>query len=400
MSIQTVEIGGRKQYRVRFYEGGTKRGRQRQRTFDLYGDAVKFETAVRRATQLGQLLPELLGSEQTVREFLDEWWAKYAVAYLKPGTRESYSYPLDRWIVPYLGRLRLRDVSRETVDVYVAGLRAAGAGAPTINRCMGILQGVFNRAVEWRRLPANPFLGAKRLPHVRSVEIDAREPEGVERIRGRLGLQHATMVSVLAYEGLRPGEVFVLEWRDVLDSSGRPRPRIDVSRGLSAREVTATKSAKARAPELFAPVGRDLVELYVAQGQPDRRSLVFPADRGGIQSRHNFRARTWLPALAKVWPCTACAGRGRLSLKQRCEDCRGRGTSHYFRPYDLRHTCATLLIYAGWTVNEVAEHLGHGDPGFTARTYQHVFKDARNRRGVSIEDAIATARAVARAEAL
>jgi integrase len=38
-----------------------------------------------------------------------------------------------------------------------------------------------------------------------------------------------------------------------------------------------------------------------------------------------------------------------------------------FRPYDLRHTCATLLVYEGRTLNEVAEHLGHADPSFTAR---------------------------------
>src|SRR5207302_7023076 len=40
----------------------------------------------------------------------------------------------------------------------------------------------------------------------------------------------------------------------------------------------------------------------------------------------------------------------------------------YFRAYDLRHTCATLLLYEGRTVNEVVDHLGHADPGFTART--------------------------------
>jgi hypothetical protein len=51
----------------------------------------------------------------------------------------------------------------------------------------------------------------------------------------------------------------------------------------------------------------------------------------------------------------------------------------YFRPHELRHTCATLLTYEGCTVREVAEHLGHGDPGFTARTWM------RARRGVPIE---------------
>ena len=68
----------------------------------------------------------------------------------------------------------------------------------------------------------------------------------------------------------------------------------------------------------------------------------------------------------------------------------------YFRSYDLRHTCATLLLYEGRTFNEVAEHLGHADPGFTARTYAHVMRDAARRRRVPIAQAVRTARAAAR----
>ncbi len=34
----------------------------------------------------------------------------------------------------------------------------------------------------------------------------------------------------------------------------------------------------------------------------------------------------------------------------------------YFRSYELRHTCGTLLLSEGRTLNEVAEHLGHADP--------------------------------------
>ncbi len=67
----------------------------------------------------------------------------------------------------------------------------------------------------------------------------------------------------------------------------------------------------------------------------------------------------------------------------------------YFRSYDLRHSCATLLLYEGRTLNEVAEHLGHADPGFTARTYAHVMRDASRRRRVPITEAIVKARAAA-----
>lgn len=373
--------GGEDRWVVRWYEAG-RAGARRTRTFDREKDAVRFETAVRRAQQLGQLASEVIGSEQLLEEFIDEWWDKYATAYLRPGTLATYAAPLDVWIVPYLGKLRLRDISRETVDAWVAGMQKKGAGAPTINRALGVLQGIFRRAVEWRRVAANPVAGAPRLAHARSSAIEARTPELVERIRGKLGRADAALVSVLAYQGLRPGEAFALEWRDLLDHAGRPRKRIQVRRALSDRTLAATKSGREREPELFAPVAAELAELYLAGGRPPLRSLVFPDTAGGHLRRQNWRNRVWKPALEKVQADLAKHGQ---ELQP-------------FRPYDLRHTCATLLIYEGRTVNEVAQHLGHADPGMTARVYTHTFDDARKRRRVPIQEAIRRARRGTRAE--
>jgi integrase len=392
VSIRRIKRGGRSRWVVRYYEAG-KSGPQRQRTFDQKADAEFFDVSIRRGRQLGQLSAEVLGSEQTVEEFIGEWWEKYALPTLKPGTLESYAYVLDRWIVPLLGPLRLRDVSRETIDNFKMQLVRHGAGAPTQTRCLGIVQGIFRRAVEWRRMSGNPVAGVPRPRHVRSSSIDAREPETVEAIRAKLlagfswqtigkrgrVVEHyfapsraaAALVSILAYEGPRPAEAFALEWRDVLTLAGKPRERIQIRRSYSAEQLDTPKSGRAREIELFGPVAQELAELFLAEGRPPLQSLVFHGSKGGHLRRQNFRRRVWLPAL------TAAGIPG-------------------FRPYDLRHTCATLMIYEGRTINEVAEHLGHADPGFTARTYAHVFRDARDRRGLSIEDAIREARALER----
>lgn len=183
---------------------------------------------------------------------------------------------------------------------------------------------------------------ARRLTHVRDEAIDAGTPETVEAIRRQLEPADAALVSVLAYEGLRPGEAFALQWRDVDDDRGRARPRLLVQRAVSGEQLSTTKSQRARQPELFAPVTKELGDLYVAAGRPSPFTLVFGDSEGGYHRRQNRRRRLWIPALERA------------------------GIA-YFRTYDLRHTCATLLIYEGRTVNEVADHLGHADPGFTAR---------------------------------
>ena len=43
-----------------------------------------------------------------------------------------------------------------------------------------------------------------------------------------------------------------------------------------------------------------------------------------------------------------------------------------FRIYDLRHTCATLLLLEGESLKVVSERLGHASITLTADTYSHV----------------------------
>lgn len=156
----------------------------------------------------------------------------------------------------------------------------------------------------------------------------------------------------------------------MIDERGKPRKRLRVQRAISGEEISTTKSRRGREPELFKPVAHELVELHLARGRPDLDTLVFPDSQGGHLRRQNWRRRVWIPALE-------------------------RAGVPYFRSYDLRHTCATLLLYEGLTLNEVAEHLGHADPGFTARTYTHVMRDAPRRRRITISEAIRRGRGAA-----
>ena len=50
----------------------------------------------------------------------------------------------------------------------------------------------------------------------------------------------------------------------------------------------------------------------------------------------------------------------------------------------FRHTCASLLFEEGRNVKQVADWLGHTDPGFTLRTYVHLL-DAGLGGGLEID---------------
>jgi integrase len=62
-----------------------------------------------------------------------------------------------------------------------------------------------------------------------------------------------------------------------------------------------------------------------------------------------------------------------------------------FTPYELRHTCASLMIAAGRPIAEVADHLGHG-VDVCGRTYAHVIEDMKGEPIVAVGEAIRAAR--------
>ncbi len=55
------------------------------------------------------------------------------------------------------------------------------------------------------------------------------------------------------------------------------------------------------------------------------------------------------------------------------------------RPYDLRHTCATLLLAAGENVKVVSERLGHASAALTLDVYSHVLPDMQQQAAERME---------------
>ncbi len=56
------------------------------------------------------------------------------------------------------------------------------------------------------------------------------------------------------------------------------------------------------------------------------------------------------------------------------------------RLYDLRHTCATLLLSAGENPKVVSERLGHASITLTMDTYSHVLPDMQEAATKKLED--------------
>ena len=372
MSIERIERKRRGPgYRVWFR--GTS-GRTNSRTFDSLREARAFEGSVRVSKERGTLSLVDGGSERLV-DFVVEWWQAYAAPQLAPRTQKLYAGILDKHVLPRLGDLRLRELRPSLIDGFAVDLRSSGVGEETIRKSLAILQTCLQRAVLHDRLASNPVAAVRKPSQARSRVIEPLAPERVERMRSHLLAQgrvgDAALVSVLAYAGLRPGEALALTWSDVRDRT------LMVSKRASLGTVTdGAKSSRrsVRAVTMPAALRGDLLEWQLLNGRPTPSTLVFPARSGAVWSEYdyrNWRRRIFAPA------ATAAGVSG-------------------IRPYDLRHSFASLLLAQGRSVIDVADQLGHA-PTLTLDTYGHVMRELEG-RNLGPDEAIARARRLRTAE--
>jgi integrase len=351
-------------YRVRYLEGG----KHRSRTFLYSADAQQFELQVKLRKSRGACeLLSVEGGNKTLQAFGVQWFKDVVQLHKAQLTARGYADLWDAHILPELGGYKLRELTPEHIQGWITRL-SSRTGPASLRKSVVVLQGCLSYAVRMRCLASNPVrvVEKPKAPKRKRV-ISPPDAETVEAIRSDLlsskRLRDATLVSVLAYAGLRPGEALALRWADI---EGK---LINVESAVALGQLKATKTGAGRTVRLLAPLAADLAEWRLAQGNPPRTALVFPGREGKPWSDNAFRywrSRIYVPA----------AERAGLSSP---------------RPYDLRHSFASLQLRGGVNPVEVAEELGHSLATLLT-VYSHVIKRYRGQRRQSAETTIRRAR--------
>ena len=357
-------------YSVRYFDGSGVRRRlsctsREEADFERARIVLEQTRGVVSETTAPAPSPELEPA-LTVGEFWPTWLGD-ARSRLTRTTLQQYERIFRAHVAPRFAAVALDGVRPRMVSQWRAGLLEAGVGVESIRRAMVLLGAMFTVAIEWGEAAANPVSVVRKPRQGRKRAVAPLAPEAVELLRRGSPLS-AVLVSVLAYAGLRPGEALALEVRHVRDQT------ILVEQALSDGELKVQKTGRQyRTVDLLGILGDELRESMHATGALDPEALVFPRADGGVwrgDCWNNWRNRHFHPA-------AATAGLGRP------------------RPYDLRHSFASLLIREQRTsIVELAEQLGHA-PTMTLNTYAHVFAEHRRQQPVDVEEWIARAREAA-----
>lgn len=323
-------------------------GQRKQKTFPSRGQADLWcaeITKQRAAGTLGALTP----SKATLEDLAVEWLAHSDVA---PSTLSTYRAVIEPHIMRRIGSMPIARINRSFVMAWQADLKRDGISPDRRGRALMYLRMLLDHAVLTDQIAVNPTAGIKK-PKVAAPEVrQALSPKQVEQIAANMDrAEDVMLLRLLAYAGLRPGEIGHLRWEHV-----QQRTLI----------VRAPKTNRVDVIDLLEPLAKNLAEFRLLSGSPDMKAPIVHGPWAKYDL-DNWRKRIFNAAASG-------AGWGKTSTRTRPDGRTVTDHSASITPYNLRHSYASLLIAAGRPVTYVAQQMRHSVE-MTMRTYAHLIAD-------------------------
>jgi integrase len=346
-SITAYDTAAGKRYKVRYRDPDHKSREKNGFTRKKDAEDYLAETVV--ATNRGDYV-DPRNAKMTVRELGTEWMANQS--HLKPSSHRAVETAWRLHIEPAWGHRRIGEIRHSEVQTWFTTFTANGGktrSASVVKRAFGVFLGIMDVAVLDRRITVNPGRGVK-MPRKGKKKRSYLSPRQVELLAGHSG-EHATLVYLLSYTGMRWGEAIGLRV-STLDMLRR-RMQIEENAVIMGGKVFVgtTKSHENRS----VPFPKFLTEPLARACEGKARSqLVF-----GKGDAHQMR-----PGSGTGWF-------HRAILAAQVED----PTFPYLTPHDLRHTAASIAISSGANVKALQRMLGHASAAMTLDTYADLFED-------------------------
>ncbi|MGV7254538.1 tyrosine-type recombinase/integrase [Mycobacterium kansasii] len=318
---------------------------KRKKTFKTEREARRYEAKLITSDAAGEFVDPRGGKIQ-LRAVYRSWLASRPDLSMK--VRRGYE---DNWrlrIEPRFGAWPIARIDHDAIQHWVNDMSAAGLGPRTVRWTHTVLKMTLDHAVDAGHLIAKNPASRTKFPPMRPTTHIYLTPAEVAALARACGDQ-GDIVSILAYTGLRFGELTGLNVEDVELDVRRIRVRRSITQVGGKLVEGNTKSAAGRRS---IPIPERLVPLFKARldGRP-RGAPAVASPRGARLSLENWkRAVGWRKATEQI-------GQAKL------------------RVHDLRHTYASLSRRAGADLRLLQKAMGHASIIVTAHTYADLFDD-------------------------
>ena len=370
-----------------------------------------------------QVLTQLLGRQDQgvlpprIRLTLHGWLEEYTKVWsggLSPQTRENAEQLLTCYVPAHLMAKKLQALTAADFQALYNDLTGRGLSPATVSAVHRVVRARLNKAVKLGHLVRNPVLAAELPARTRSEYRVLSPAEAVRFLEEAEQDEYPALWGLLLQTGLRPSEALGLKWEDLEGD------RLAVRRALvrlagGGWQLEEPKTGKARSVALPAGVVRSLARHKARQAERKlllgaeyrQEGFIFANDFGQPLHWTNLAARNFQPLLERVAhrilgelvPTFEPKGLSHKARSERYKAVReagavalGKTGLDRMRPYDLRHSAASLLLAAGEHPKVVQEMLGHANIGITLDTYTHLIPSLQSRAAESMDAVLAGAR--------
>ena len=295
-------------------------------------------------------------------EFCETWMDEMRVQWRKSHIT-TIEGTLKNYLIPEFGEKEVGHITRQEILSFRASLAKVQTrskkplSASRINRIMTPLRMILGEAAN-RFEFTSPYQGIKSLKVPRS-DVEPFSLEEVRLILATVRADFRNYYTVRFFTGLRTGEIDGLQW-DCVDFQRR---QILVRQALVNGEIEQTKTdGSYRHIEMSQLVYDALKDQRKATGN---NTFVFCNREGNPLEHNNVTKRVWYPLLSH------------LGLRKR-------------RPYQSRHTAATLWLAAGENPEWIARQMGHTTTEMLFRVYSRYVPNLTRRDGSAFERLLIT----------
>lgn len=299
----------------------------------------------------------------TFAEFARTWVAENEVRWRR-SHRRTVDDILGTHLLPTFGEKTVGQITKADILAFRAvlsqrpGRRGATLSGKRVNAVMMPLRQILTEAAD-RYEFLTPYRNIKPLK-VQKSDVEPFSLDEVRLIIDRVRPDYRNYYIVRFFTGMRTGEIDGLQWRYV----DFERRLILVRETLVAGEPDTTKTeGSQREIQMNERVFQALTEQRAATGQFN--GYVFCNREGQPLDHNNVTKRVWYPLLRH------------LDLRLR-------------RPYQTRHTAATLWLASGESPQWIARQLGHASTEMLFKVYARYVPNLTRQDGSAFERLLLT----------
>jgi integrase len=300
-----------------------------------------------------------IGPTPLFADFAETWWAEKEIEWRR-SHKGRIRDDLDKRLIPYFGDKEVGQITKADILAFRASLAKVTARGKTtllsngrINKILNPLRQILCEAAD-RHDFRTPFQNIKQLK-MKKPDVEPFSLDEVLSIIATARVDFRNYFTVRFFTGMRTGEVHGLQWKYV--DFERRQILVRETVVLGEDEYTKTDYSQ-RDIQMSQTVFDALKSQYEATGT--RSKYVFCTRNNEALDFKNVNSRVWNPLLRH------------LGLKLR-------------RPYQCRHTAATLWLASGESPEWIARQLGHANTEMLFRVYSRYVPNLTRQDGSAFE---------------